>query len=122
LNRPSGLVIARSTPASGSTTGWSLYVSEFTKLWEIPNMAAPAPRMSDTEAPPVGRLVGWMPSTVGTPRALGRDPAGHGVLVSTNAGTIERMAMDGTHTTVAGAAQGLFGDLAALATNSSGHV
>jgi len=122
LNRPSGLVIGRSTPSSGSTTGWSLYVSEFTKLWEIPNMAAPAPRMSDTEAPPVGKLVGWMPSTVGTPRALTPDPAGNGFLVSTSAGTIERVGMDGSHTTLAGAAQGLFGDLTAIATNSTGHV
>src|SRR5262249_26052437 len=42
LNRPSGLVIAPSTPPSGSTTGWSLYVSEFALLWEKPSVQPPA--------------------------------------------------------------------------------
>lgn len=117
LFRPSGLLIAPSTPSSGSVTGWSLYVLEFTRLWEVPGVPAPAPRVADTSAPPVGRLVGWMPSWVGTPRAMVADPAGNGFFVSTSNGTIERIASNGAATTVANGAQGLIGDLTALAPN-----
>jgi sugar lactone lactonase YvrE len=56
LNRPSGVAIARSSPGAGSSTGFSLYVSEYNRLWEIPNVPAPAPRFVDPGSPPVGQL------------------------------------------------------------------
>ena len=47
LNHPSGLAIAPSTAGSGSTTGWSLYISEFDILWEKPSVPAPASTLVD---------------------------------------------------------------------------
>ncbi len=45
VNHPSGVAIARSRAGSGSTTGWSLYVSEFDYLWELPSVPPPAMRI-----------------------------------------------------------------------------
>jgi hypothetical protein len=123
LNHPSGLAIARSTSSSGSTTGWSLFVSEYDYLWEIASTAAPMPPLVDPDAPGVGSLVGYLSSSVGTPRALVADPAGDGFFVCTSSGTLERMALStGTVTTVAGAAQGLSGDLTAIDVAANGHL
>jgi sugar lactone lactonase YvrE len=56
LNRPSGVAIARSSPSATSSTGFSLYVTEYNRLWEIPGVPAPAPRWVDPGTPPVGQL------------------------------------------------------------------
>jgi hypothetical protein len=55
LNRPAGLTIARSTPAAASSTGFSLYVVEWNRIWELPNSPPPAPAWVDPGAPGVGR-------------------------------------------------------------------
>lgn len=123
---PSGLTIARSTPGSGSTTGWSLYVSEFINLWEIPSVPAPAPTIADPGAPPVGRLVGWLPASSGKARDLLPDPggpAGDGLIVSTSEARLEHVeTATGSVTTLATPAQGLSGDLTALGVTGGGNL
>lgn len=122
LNRPAGLAIARSTAGSGSTTDWSLYVCEYNLLWEIPSVPAPASTLLDAAAPPVGRLVGSFPPGSATLRAMVADPQGGGFYVTTSNGTIERMTLAGSRSVVAGAAQGLTGDLMGIAVNSTGKL
>ncbi|HKE00168.1 MAG TPA: hypothetical protein VKE69_04105, partial [Planctomycetota bacterium] len=120
LARPSGLAITRSTLPS--TTGWSLYVSEFTFLHEIPNVPPPLPAISDVSSPPVGRVVGWFPPDAGTARDLVVDPAGGALLVSTSFGRIERITTAGVSSTLAGLTQGVTGDLTGLASDAAGFV
>lgn len=117
----SGVAIAPSTPGSGSTTGWSLYVTEFIRLFEIPSVAAPAPTIPDRNAPPIGDCVGYLSSTVGTPRAMIDDPAGGGFLVATSGGTVERVdLLTGAATQYADS--GGANDLVAIASDSNGVV
>ena len=121
-NRLSGAAIAPSRASSGSATGWSLYVTEFDFLWELPGVPAPAPGIFDREAPPVGRLVGWF-SPEHTPLAMVPDPAGGGFLVSTAEGLVLRIDRDsGALVELAGAAQGLVGELSGLAARPTGEV
>ena len=101
LNHPAGVVIAKSTAGSGSVTGWSLYVAEYFYLWEIPNVAAPAPTLLDPGAPGIGHSLGYFPPSTGTLRAITRNPSGSGFFVSTAGGTIERMLMTGVRQQVA---------------------
>lgn len=51
INTPTGLAIAPSTPSSGSTTGWSLYVAELDFLWEIPSTPPAAPDLAGCAGP-----------------------------------------------------------------------
>ncbi len=121
LNHPSGVVITRSTPGSGSTTGWSLYVSEFDFLWEIPSVPPPAPRLLDRNAPPVGELLGWFRRTLGTPRAMIPDPAGDGLLVTSSTGSLQRVAVStGQVTTLLMPPGGT--DFTAMTALANGHV
>jgi hypothetical protein len=55
LNRPSGLAIARSTPGAASSTGFSLYVLEWNRIWELPGSPPPGPAWVDPGALAVGR-------------------------------------------------------------------
>ena len=120
LNHPSGIAIAPSV--APSTTGWSLWVSEYDFLHEIPDVPAPAPDVIDPNAPPVGNLVGYMSPADGAPKDLIPDPAGGGFLLPTANGRLLRMGSDGVVTTLAGAAEGLSGDLRAAAALSDGTV
>ncbi|MBI3820927.1 MAG: hypothetical protein HY286_19740 [Planctomycetes bacterium] len=122
LYHPSGLAIAKSTPASGSTTGWSLYVSEYTYIYEIPSMPAPMSRIVDVNAPPVGRLVSQIPGTSGLARAMIADPAGNGFYICTSATTLEHYTLGGLRTVSADTTKGLSGDLTSLGANSLGHI
>lgn len=122
LNHPSGVAIARSTASSGSTTGWSLYVSEYNYIYEIPSVAAPAARLVDTAAPPVGKVVCSIPPSSGVARSMVADPTGNGLYISTMAGTLEHIATNGTRVIVADGSKGLSGDLTGLAVNSAGHI
>jgi len=121
LNHPTGVAITRSTPSSGSTTGWSLYVSDLDYLWEIPSVPPPAPRLLDRSAPPVGDLLGWFPRGMGRPRSMIADPAGGGLFVTTDSGRLLRIdTSTGAYTAVLmppGAT-----DITALAALGSGHV
>lgn len=121
LNHPSGLLIA---PSSGaSSTGFSLFVTEFDFMYELPGVHAPAPTRLDPDAPGVGSPVGYINPTLGEPRALLPDPAGGGLLVSTSASTVVRVDLNaGTAVTLANAGDGLGGDLVGLAARASGTV
>jgi hypothetical protein len=90
LNHPSGLVIAPSTATSGSTTGWSLYVSEWSFLWEKPSVMAPAPTLVDaTLGLIVGRTLAGTPHPkYGRPSVLGPAPAGTGMVLGTESGWV----------------------------------
>lgn len=122
LAHPSGLAIAPSMSGS-STTGWSLYASEYDYLYEIPDVAPPAPDIVDPTAPPVGALLGYTSPVNGPLRDLVPDPLGDGFLLPTQGGVLLHMASDGSVAPVAGGAQGLSGDLRAAAVRASdGHV
>ncbi len=82
----SGVDIAPSTPGSGSTTGWSLYVSDFDNLWEIPNSAAPASPYVDSSVPLRGAFVASIPPWLGEPRAMLADLDMTRLFVSTSSG------------------------------------
>ena len=121
-NHPSGLVIAPSTPGSGSTTGWSLYVSEFDFLWEKISVAAPASTYVDSSLglmAGVGRAqTGVFHPQYGQPRAIAAAPFGGGIVASTSQGWV--LALDvatGEVAPLAGPDQGLRGDLVALASH-----
>lgn len=121
LNRPSGLAIAPSRPTTTSDTGWSLYVSEWTNLWELPGSPAPAPRALDRAAPPIGAPVGFVPPQYGDPRFAVADPDGGAALIGTDGGHLLRLPLDGSAATVlAGPADGLGGDLVAGAVDALG--
>jgi hypothetical protein len=123
LNHPSGLAIAPSTATSGSTSGWSLYVSEFDNLWEIPSVAAPAATLVDAS---LGLVAGRRPAAsphprFGRPRALAVGPWGEGVLVGTAGGwVLELDRATGELRPLAGPEQGLRGELVALVAEEHG--
>jgi len=122
-NHPSGVAIARSTSPSDKQSGWSLYVTEFDFLWEIPDVPAPASVLLDRAAPPTGRLVGWLPGDAGEARAVLSDPIGGRFLVPTSAGELYMIQLyTGVVTKIAGPAQGLSGDLVAIASTSTGTI
>jgi len=121
LNHPSGLVIAPSTAGSGSTTGWSLYVSEFDFLYERASVQAPASTSVDASLglmAGLGRaLVAGLDPRYGQPRTLAPAPSGAGLLVATSQGWLLALDPESQELTpVAGPEQGLTGDLVALAT------
>ena len=121
LNHPSGLVIAPSNGAS--STGWSLFVSEFDFLYELVDVHAPAPTRFDPEAPGVGVAVGYLNPGLGEARALLPDPAGGGLLVSTAGSVVARVDLGtGVATVLADSNDGLAGDLVGLAARTGGTV
>jgi hypothetical protein len=130
LNHPSGLAIAPSTASSGSTTGWSLYISEFDNLWERPSVPPPAPTLVDaTLGLTAGdrTLAGAPHPSHGKPRTLAAVPgvpgrAGATLLLGTAESWV--LALDpasGETTPVAGPADGLRGEIVALAADRRGN-
>ncbi|MFN0206807.1 MAG: hypothetical protein ACKVS6_10920 [Planctomycetota bacterium] len=122
LNHPAGLAIAKSTLASGSTTGWSLFVAEYNYFWEIPSVAAPMPQIADATAPPIGRTVGYFPPSSNLPREMVASPSGTGFYISMSNGTVEYMSLAGARSVIAGAGQGLSGDLTGITTTPTGKI
>ncbi|HEX6882367.1 MAG TPA: hypothetical protein VF530_03240, partial [Planctomycetota bacterium] len=92
LGHPSGLVIAPSTAEASSTTGWSLYVAEYSNLYEIPSVPAPAPTLANTVLGVVVRrtLAGAPHPRFGRPAALGTIPLATGpvLLLGTEGGAL----------------------------------
>ncbi len=119
-NHPSGLAIAPSTDGSGSTTGWSLYVAEFDFLFEKPSVAPPASTLVDSS---LGLVVaGTLPPRYGTPRALAASPSGRTLWVSTSGGwVLEFDPLTGAVEPVAGASEGLSGDLVEILSEPAGR-
>ncbi|QDU67799.1 hypothetical protein [Engelhardtia mirabilis] len=123
LNRPAGMALAPSRPGTPSDTGWSLYVTEWNNLWEIPHMPAPAPSVLDRDAPVVGAPVGFLPPQYGAARFALADPAGAAAIVGTDAAHLLRLPLDGSPATIlAGPAEGLVGDLVAGVARASGEL
>lgn len=106
LNRPAGLAIAPSLPDSNSTTGFSLFVTEWNRLWEIPGVPPAAPRLLDPQAPRAGSLRGFSHPDWGVPVALAHDSQGalHGI---TESGHLLRFDGHSLATLLAGPLQGL---------------
>jgi hypothetical protein len=126
LNRPSGLAIAPSTSGSGSTTGWSLYVSEFDFLWEKPSVPPPASTLVDSSLGlTLGRALAGAPHPRhGRPSVLAPlpGPLGAALLLGTEAGWLLALdACSGAVRPVAGPEQGLRGALVALASSPDGR-
>ena len=122
LNHPSGLAIAKSRNPVGGQTGWSLYVAEFNFLYEIENVPAPAPRILDRAAPPVGPVVGFLPGTAGVARAVAPRVGANELLTTTSDSKLFRTNMaTGATIQVAGPIKGLTGDLVDLDMTPSGH-
>ncbi|RKY17092.1 MAG: hypothetical protein DRQ55_16600 [Planctomycetota bacterium] len=119
-NHPSGVSIAASTVAS--STGWSLYVSEYNFLWEFPDIPAPASDMLDAQGPSPGRLLGFMRPSIGRPLAMIRHPSGAGLVIATSQATLVHMNGAGETRLLADAGGGLFGELCHLAALPNGHV
>ncbi|MFT5287253.1 MAG: hypothetical protein ACI8TQ_003435 [Planctomycetota bacterium] len=120
LNHPSGLAIARSTSPVFPQTGWSLYVAEFNFLYEIPNVPAPAPRILDRNAPPVGPVVGFLRGTDGAARSMTVGRTDASLLITTSTSQLLKMTVaTGFTIQVAGTAQGLSGDLVSISASST---
>ncbi|MEX1025650.1 MAG: hypothetical protein WD226_11300 [Planctomycetota bacterium] len=118
-----GLAIAGSRNATASSTGFSLYVTDNDQLWEIPDVAPPAPQRVDPDAPGPGALLGWVSGRLGRPRAMIADPAGGALVVSTAASQLVRIdTATGASQQVAGTPQGLGGDLMAIAARADGQL
>ncbi|TAJ18673.1 MAG: hypothetical protein EPO68_07495 [Planctomycetota bacterium] len=121
LNHPAGLAIAASSGQTPSATGWSLYVAEWNFLWEIGGVPAPAPRLVDPFAPPVGRCAGFASPAHGEPRALCASADGGALYVVTALSRVLRVdPATRVVAEVAGPAQGLGGELAAIAPRPNG--
>jgi sugar lactone lactonase YvrE len=117
----SGLELSQSTPASGSTTGFSLYVSTFNYLYEIPSVAAPASDMVDRQAPRLGSVVSVLHPQLGRPRDL--IASGGTLYVATSAARVLAVEpTSGLAREVAGPTQGLTGDLVALRARADGRL
>jgi len=129
LNHPSGLAIAPSTANSGSTTGWSLYVSEFDFLWQKPSVPPPASVLVDSSLGiAAGRSLAGAPHPkYGKPRVLVPAPrrpgqGGTGGLIGTAAGWVLAFEPEsGAVRPLLGPEEGLRGDLVALAVSASGR-
>jgi len=125
LGHPSGLAIAPSTAAAGSSTGWSLYVAEYTNLYEIPSVPAPAPTLANTVLGVVVRrtLTGAPHPRHGRPSALGTasQAGAPGLVVGTDGAELLALApTSGTFQPLAGPDQGLRGRILAVAGSTDG--
>ncbi len=123
LNHPSGLAIARSRTPSNGDTGWSLYVAEYNFLYEIENVPAPAPRILDRAAPPVGRLAGFFPGTTGAVRAaIGRTGTNELLTVTADTRLFRTDLNTGITQQVCSPFNGLTGDLVDLDMTAGGEI
>jgi hypothetical protein len=119
----SGLAIGISTPSSGSTTGWSLYVSDFDNLYEFPSSRPPASTLVDaTLGLTMDRGVVATPHPrYGKPGVLARQPSPTGAWIGTEEGWL--LSVDtttGAVTEVAGPAHGLRGRVLAIVSSADG--
>jgi hypothetical protein len=115
LNHPSGLAIAPSSPGSGSTTGWSLFISEFDYLWEKIDMAPPASTLVDSSLGLVAGGGRTVHPRYGRPRSLAASRTGDELLISTAKGWVLALDLDtGALAPIAGPEQGLAGDLVGI--------
>jgi hypothetical protein len=124
LGHPSGLAIAVSTDASGSSTGWSLYVAESLDLWEHPGCPPPAaPWVDASLGLTVDRSVAGAPHPrYGEPSALAPAPHPDGLLIGTGSGWLLTLdTRTGDVQPVAGPEHGLRGELVAIGTSSDGR-
>jgi len=122
LGRPAGLALAPSTDASGSTTGWSLFVSESLDLWEHPSFPPPAsPWVDATLGLTIERTLAGAPHPrFGRPSALAPAPAG--LLVGTEEGWLLSLdARTGALEPVAGPEEQAGTAILALATAPDGR-
>ncbi|WP_145186114.1 hypothetical protein [Planctomycetes bacterium Pla163] len=123
LNRASGLTISRSTNPLTSSTGFSLYVSQWNRLHEIEGVPPPAPRMLDLDAPGAGKVLGWVRPEWGRPVALCYDQAGAQLAAVTDDLKLVGLPLDGSPASLlADATSGLTGDLTAVAADPSGEL
>jgi hypothetical protein len=123
LNNVGGLTIARSTATSNSSTGYSLYVSQWNRLHEIPSVPPPAPRAFDDGAPGIGRVLGWTRPDWGRPRALVHEPLLGALVVLTDQPAVVAFPLDGsTPSLLCDGTNGLVGDLRAIAARANGDL
>ncbi|MBM3976992.1 MAG: hypothetical protein FJ299_08385 [Planctomycetes bacterium] len=121
LNHPAGLAIAASSGQTPSATGWSLYVAEWNFLWELGGVPAPAPRLVDPLAPPAGRCAGFVSPAAGEPLSLCAAADGSALYIGTALSRVLRIEpLTRAVSEVAGPAQGLQGELVALAPRPDG--
>lgn len=124
LGHPSGLAIALSTGSSGSTTGWSLFVSESSALWEIPSSPPPASPFVDASLGLVVErtMAGAPHPRHGRPSVLAPSPHPDGLLIGTEGGWLLTLdTRTGAIQAVAGPEQGLSAAIVALATSPDGR-
>lgn len=123
LNRATGLTIARSTNPLTSSTGFSLYVSQWNRLHEIEGVPPPAPRMLDLDAPGAGQILGWVRPEWGRPVAVCHDPVGARLVAVTDDQKLVELALDGSPATLlADAVSGLTGELTCVVAEASGDL
>jgi len=123
LNRATGLAITRSTNPAASSTGFSLYVSQWNRLHEIPGVPPAAPRTVDLEAPGCGELLTWSRPEWGRPIAVAYDDAGARLVAVTDGDAVVELPLDGSPATrLAHTGTGLTGPLTAIATDPSGDL
>jgi hypothetical protein len=123
LNRASGLTISRSTNPSTSSTGFSLYVSQWNRLHEIEGVPPPAPRMLDLDAPGAGKVLGWVRPEWGRPIALCHDSSGAQLVAVTDDQKLVGLPLDGSPAILlADATSGLTGTLSSVASDPSGEL
>jgi len=87
LGHPSGLAIAQSSVGAGGSTGWSLYVSEFDRIWELIDVPGPASSLVDSTVARLGSRVGTLHPKFGRPNRLAVDDGGR-VRVATDTGFV----------------------------------
>jgi hypothetical protein len=123
LNNVGGLAIARSSVGATSSTGFSLYVSQWNRLHEVPGVPPAAPRALDREAPGIGKVLNWVRPEWGRPVAMVHEPVLGALLVLTDAPAVVEMPLDGSSPNVlADSGTGLVGDVCAIAARASGDV
>lgn len=123
LNRATGLAITRATDPLASSTGFSLYVSQWNRLHEIENVPPPAPRTVDLDAPPAGRVLTWSRPEWGRPVAVAHDASLGRLVAVTDEASVLELPLDGSPATLlADATSGLVGDLTCIAVEASGDL
>ena len=119
----SGLQLAPSTPASGSTTGWSLWVTDHDHLYELVSSQPPASPLVDSTVPRAGAPLALLPPRFGRPVDLVSDPDGETLFVATEPGTLLEVDVTaGAVQVLAGSTDGLPAELAALARRADGRL
>lgn len=123
LNNVGGLAIARSSTGANSSTGFSLYVSQWNRLHEIPGVPPAAPRAFDEDAPGIGRVLGWTRPEWGRPLAFVHEPLLGALVVVTDLPAVVEFPLDGsTPSVLCDNGLGSSGDLCAVAARANGDL